>query len=129
MTQQTRVESVQEFKLRTAAIIRTEPEQIPTPPRSQRVKLATNRKRKRRTRRCTFTKSARTKQTRRQSAFEALPFSRLWYDKTGTCHETPSLRERLQSLTPIVIRVYDAAGTQLKHTSTLGSSATDATRS
>jgi len=51
MTQQTRVESVQEFKLRIAAIIRTEPEQIPTPPRSQRVKLATNRKRKRRPRR------------------------------------------------------------------------------
>ena len=29
MKQQTRVESVQEFKLRIAAIIRTEPEQIP----------------------------------------------------------------------------------------------------
>jgi len=45
------VESVEEFKLRVAAIIRTEPEQIPTPRRSQRVKRATNRKAKRRTRR------------------------------------------------------------------------------
>jgi hypothetical protein len=111
MKQQTRVESVQEFKLRIAAIIRTEPEQIPTPPRSQRVKLAANRKRKRRTRRCTFTKSARKNKRGVNLICEALPFSRLWYDKAGTCHETPSLHERLQSLTPIVIRVYDAAGT------------------
>jgi len=43
-----RVETVEEFKLRIAAIIRSKPEQIPAPPRPRRMKRATNRKGKHR---------------------------------------------------------------------------------
>jgi hypothetical protein len=49
MKEQSRVETVQDFKLRIATIIRTKPEQIPNPPRRRApVKRATNRKAKRR---------------------------------------------------------------------------------
>jgi len=47
MKQQRPVETVEEFKLRIAAIIRAKPEQIPGPPLP--LKRATNRKAKRRT--------------------------------------------------------------------------------
>jgi hypothetical protein len=49
MKQQRPVETVEEFKLRIAAIIRAKPEQIPTPQRSRPLERATNRKAKRRT--------------------------------------------------------------------------------
>jgi hypothetical protein len=44
-----RVETVEEFKLRIAAIIRAKPEQIPSPPRPHPLERATSRKAKRRT--------------------------------------------------------------------------------
>jgi hypothetical protein len=43
-----RVETLEEFKLRIAAIIRAEPQQIPTPLPKQPLKRASNRKAKRR---------------------------------------------------------------------------------
>jgi hypothetical protein len=45
--QQRPVETVEEFKLRIAAIMRAMPEQIPTPSRPPAIKRATNRKAKR----------------------------------------------------------------------------------
>ena len=42
MQQQPPVETVEEFKLRIAAIIRAKPEQIPAAKRLRRLKLATN---------------------------------------------------------------------------------------
>src|SRR5438270_568025 len=47
MNQQRPVETVEEFKLRIAAILRAKPEQISAPPRPHRLKRATNRKPKR----------------------------------------------------------------------------------
>jgi hypothetical protein len=49
MRQQRPVETVEEFKLRIVAIIRTKPEQIPAAKRLRRLKPATNPKAKRRT--------------------------------------------------------------------------------
>jgi hypothetical protein len=54
MKQQPRVETVEDFKLRIAAIIRAQPDEIPSPPRSHALlvrnkKRASNRKAKRRT--------------------------------------------------------------------------------
>jgi hypothetical protein len=50
MKQQPRVETVEDFKLRIAAIIRAKPEQIPAPPQRP-LKRPPNLKVKRRTRR------------------------------------------------------------------------------
>jgi hypothetical protein len=49
MQQQRPVETVEEFKLRIAAIIRAKPEQIPAAKRLRRLKRATNPKAKPRT--------------------------------------------------------------------------------
>ena len=46
MTQQRRLETVEDFKLRIAAIIRAKPQQIPTSPRPRTVRRTTNRRRK-----------------------------------------------------------------------------------
>jgi hypothetical protein len=51
MNEQRRVETVEDFKLRIAAIIGAKPEMIPAPPRRQPLKRATNRKAKARRRR------------------------------------------------------------------------------
>ena len=51
MKQERPVETVEDFKLRIAAILHAKPEQIPSPPRLHRLKRATTRKQKRRTRR------------------------------------------------------------------------------
>jgi hypothetical protein len=49
MNEQRRVETVEEFKLRIAGIIRAKPEQIPAAKRLRRLKRATNPKAKWRT--------------------------------------------------------------------------------
>jgi hypothetical protein len=48
MNRQPQVETVEDFKLRIAAIIRAKPEQIPSSPRRPALKRATSRKSKRR---------------------------------------------------------------------------------
>ena len=47
MNEQRPVETIEDFKLRIAAIIRAKPEQIPTPKRPHSIKRSTNRKAKR----------------------------------------------------------------------------------